>query len=163
MSLLDSPILGRLTDFEEDVETQDEINEESLFEYDQRSLLDSIRDLTISKYDVEFLLERVDSSYGEFWGVCLKEIIHVFSLDTLKNFLFDEFIPEKIEETKLLIRFLKCVLPYALRDESLPVDREGILEFFNKLQQPGYMKYAIDTIDRDSLERFKRVILEIRV
>lgn len=160
MSLDDSVLTGRLVDNESD-ETQEEVNEESLFLHDQRDLLEKISDKDVSKYEIDYLIDNLEEGEASrmYWGTLLKECIKVYGLNTLKLFLATEFEIDKIPEVKNLVRFLKGRLPQILIDEPLPTNREDIIKFLKKYESPHMLIYAIDTMDRESLEKFKKYFI----
>ena len=113
----DSIILGRLVD-EMGEETQEEVNEESLFFHDQRELLDKISDKEVSKYEIMFLMDNLHEAGGVYYVAVLKQLINTFYLNPLKLFLDYELTSERITETKKLLMYLKSDLPYILRDKN---------------------------------------------
>jgi len=161
MSLEDSILSARLVDEESDDETQIEVNEESLFLHDQRELLEKISDKDVSKFEIDYLITNLEAGESSrmYWGTLYKECIKVFSLNTLKIFLSTEFDIDKIPEVKQLVRFLKGELRQILIDDPMPTNREDILKFLKKHKSPHMLIYAIDTVDTESLEKFKKYFM----
>lgn len=159
MGLDDSIILGRLVDLEDGDETQEEINAESLFFYNQRELLDKLQDKDVSKYEIFFLLDELVNAGRIFWTTAFKELIKVFSLNTLKTFLEYEISLDRAEEVKKMIKYLKGTLPDALIDNPLPIDREGIIKYLTKTKSPHMLIHALETMDSDSVDRFKKYFI----
>ncbi len=155
MPLDNSLLIGRQTN-KDMFEDQEEVNQESLWFHDQRELLDKIQDRYATKYDIQFMMQNVDDSGGVYWSAVLKELINAFNLNTLKFFLEDELNHQRIEEVKELLWFIKGELAYHMMVDRLPETREDILAYMKKKKAPGYMVFAIDTIDREDLERFKQ-------
>lgn len=156
VSIDESYLLGRLPDSEDGTETQEEVNEESLNLHNQRDLLDQISSKTVSRWEIKFLVDEVREADGIFWAVCLKEIIQVYGLTTLKMFLDDELSKDKINEVSELLLFLKFYLPDRIIDKKLPYSREDMITYMEKAKAPHYIIFALQTIDRDSFGRFKR-------
>jgi hypothetical protein len=155
MSLEDSVILGLQADPSISDETQEDVNESSLWISDQKDLLESVSDKYISRYEIDFLMGNVSDSNGIYWNDVLKEIIGVYHLNTLKFFLEDESTSDKIIEIKKLLRFLKVDLQTALLVDSFPLYRDEIKNYLKKYDAPRYMIFAINTIDKEDLENFK--------
>lgn len=155
MSIDDSLLVNRYTEEGYMFEDQEEVNENSLWLHDQREFLDSISDKHVSKYDIEYYLKELSDSSGAYWAAVLREIISHFKLNTLKFFLDDELTSDRIRETIELVRFLKIKLADIMMIEQFPQTRDEILKFMEKNNAPGFIIFAMNTVDRDDLESFK--------
>jgi len=167
MSLIDSVLLGKLADDIDGEDTQEEVNEESLFLYNQNDLLKSISE-KISRYELVYLLNQVKISYNEYWLDVLKEIINVYDLNSLKHYLTDNIdIPNFNMEIKRLLLFLKLKINYksfkgmSTYEKYIAENRQVIEKKLMEFNPPLLMKLAIDYIDNESLGRFLSKIAEI--
>lgn len=156
MGLDDSVVLGRIAD---GLETQEEVNEESLFFHDQRELLDNIQNKDVSIHEIRFWLDELENAGRPYWTIVFREVIKVFSLNTLKTFLSFEIHSDRVEEVKKMLVYLKGTLPEALIDKALPNDREGIIKYLKRTKSPHMIIYALETMDNESVDRFKKYFI----
>jgi hypothetical protein len=155
LSIDESVILGHYLLHSDAGEDQDDIMVEALLQHDQRDLLDKIADKRISKYEFNFLIDSVDGSDGVFWSTVLKEIINVYSLNTLKNFLDDSLDTESIVNVIGLLKYLKGRLPdINIYDEKIPTTRDALVGFLTRYGAPHWLMFAINTIDNYDLSKF---------
>lgn len=155
MSMDESRILGRMADLDFfDDQTQEEVNEQSLFEYDQATLLAKVSDPDLSKYELEFLIESIDGSSNEVWNYIFTEIIKTFNLNTLKMFMSEilEVNNDKIIE---LLRFLKVGLKEIMVDKKLTFSNRDILvKELGEEKAPSMLLFALETISSSDYEKF---------
>ena len=151
-------VLGRLSDPASSPDTQEEINAESLYLYDQDKLIRAI-ELRVSKYTLDFYLENLIEAPREYWLLLLRKIINVYNLNTLKLHLsegFDSNI-ELQDEIIKLVYFLKVDLPLFLFDKKIK-DTISFDEFRKLISTheefPYLFKWSILYIDLESYNLF---------
>lgn len=164
MPIQNSVILGVMPDELESLETQEEVNEISMYLHDQREFLDQIQ-IRISKYLIDFYMKEFSYRDLEYWLVVLQEIIRVYSLNSLKSFLVEGFRTSQMGiDIKNLLWFLKTKLIDGLVDKKIMITietvRNDLLSKMKELDAPPLLTYAIDLSDDESLISFKRVIIK---
>lgn len=149
-------VLGNTLDEYDNDDTQEDVNERSLQMYYQRRLLDLISERT-SKYELKYLFEELSRTTPEFWMLVLKEIIKVYSLNSLKPYTFDGYSNiDLVKETRRLLVFIKIILTQEKITSN--ISREDITDKLKKLNSPLLMNRAIDFIDNESLKNFTKTL-----
>jgi hypothetical protein len=164
MPIQDSVILGVMPDELESLETQEEVNEISMYMHDQREFLDQLG-VRISKYLVDFYMKEFSYKDLEYWLVVLQEIIRVYSLNGLKPFLAEGFRTSQMGiDIRNIVWFLKTKLIDGLVDKKIMItvetSRDDLLSKIKELDAPPLLTYAIDLSDDESLVSFKRAIIK---
>jgi len=164
MPIQNSIVLGAMTDELESEETQEEINEISLYLHDQREFLDQI-EVRISKYLIDFYMKEFSYRDLEYWLVVLQEIIRVYSLNGLKPFLAEGFRTTQIAvDIRNIVWFLKVKLIDALVDKkimfTIETSRDDLLSKMKEFDAPSLLIYAVNLSDDESLTSFKRAIIK---
>ena len=126
MDILDSFSLGFLADeIDNSSETQDEVNERNLNLYDQEVLSTSINK-RLSKFSLDFLLEKLKGSNDEFWQLIFNGLIKIYSLNALKVFIPSSYAnPDKRSKEAIvisLIKFIKLDLIEKINESVLKSD-----------------------------------------
>jgi hypothetical protein len=162
--MLDSVILGRSSDFlNNDSNTEEEVSKDNLLLHDQRTLLDLIKDEEASKYEIKSLVSMINKDDPYFWELCLKELIHVYNLNTLKYFISPtQFTTDNIDGTIELLIYLKVTMIDILRDNDLPTTRHDWMGLYKKYPQSSYFSYSIETIDKYSMKKFNEKMVRIK-
>jgi len=156
MGLDSYAVLGNTLDEYNDEESQEDVNINSIHMYHQKRLLDSISH-RISKYELKYLFEELSRTTPEFWMLVLKEIIKVYTLNSLKPYTIDGYSTiDIVRETRRLLVFIKIILTQAEIKSSF--SRKIITDKLKKLNPPELMNIAIKYIDNDSLEDFIKTI-----
>jgi len=163
MSLADSYILGKHSDLLDPDLTQEEVNEKSLFIYDQEELIRKT-EVRISKYELDFLINSVkEDSPREFWLRVLKKLIKKYFLNSLKSLLNDEYptFNQRREIIDLLI-FMKTKMPMIVKEKKIDqdIERNRLKEIMNEVESPDSIRYALKYIDKTSLNRFVKEIIK---
>ena len=161
MGLQDSLILGALADEIDQDDTQIEINEESLYNYDKQTLYENIKN-RISKYDLEFYFEQIPDTDINYWMLILQQMIKVYHLNSLKVFLPEGFITDDLSKHIInLVYFIKYILLTSDKEISISLDRESIRNILEELKCPKLVLYFIMLTDNESLKLFlKRIVYE---
>lgn len=163
--MYDSKVLGGVVD-QPTEEEQTELNWQLLYSFDQEKLLQCIKN-RVSKYFLNDYLDDLKYSPKEYWrNIVLREIISHYALP-LKLFLSEGFeidIDIKMEIFKL-IRYLKIDLldkVYEQFKKQEKVLNEEFLKFIKTIDElsPFLFRWSMTYIDRESLERFVKIILE---
>lgn len=155
--LSDSQIIGKLADNMFDM-TQEDTNELTLKYQNQRDLLEKVSSEDTSIYELNYLFDELKDTETFFWSVLFKEIIKVYSLNTLKRFATEEISPERILSIQSLLICLKISLKSFLlnSDQKLPETRDEILDLLHKNSFHQFLILAIETIDNEDLDKFKK-------
>lgn len=166
--MFDDIVLGRVVDFEENDISQEELNSDSLFLFDQHNLIKCAK-YRISKYTLNYYLNALSHCDTDLWKIVLKELIKVYSLNSLKDFLIDSF-PTEISlqvEVPKLIYFIKVDLIDYIINKNLDIEhlrnRNPFLkEISDELgldKIPYLFKYCMNYIDKESyLRMISRII-----
>jgi len=156
MGLDSYAVLGNTLDEYDTDDTQEDVNENSIHMYHQKRLLDMISE-RISKYELKYLFEELCRTTPEFWMLVLKEIIKVYSLNSLKPYTFDGYTTiDIVKETRRLLVFIKIILMQEKITSNF--SREEITDKLKKLNSPELMNKAISFIDNESLRNFLKVV-----
>lgn len=159
MDILDSLSLGFLADEEDDSETQSEVSERNLDLYNQEALAKAI-DKRVSKFSLDFLLEKLKGSNEEFWSLIFNRLIKFYSLNALKVFIPSVYAnPDKRSKEAVvisLIKFIKLDLIGKIEEGTLKddIDRIGLEKLFEEMKAPINMIWFIKLTDNESLEIF---------
>ena len=157
--MLDSMILGRLVDFEENDVDQCDLNTESLYLYDQSCLLKSVKVKT-SKPDILYYYDVLSEAPNNLWLILLRNIIEHYSLNSLKPLLTNEFSTGLSKEVRVLFFFIKIKLLDMLDDLRIEdnYSKESVLELVKKValdnKTSPLFRYAIYYIDTESIIKF---------
>jgi len=166
MGLEDSYILGQLSDEIDADESASEVNERSLFQYNQSQVLGSLNK-RISKYELKFLLKEIKDSNDEFWALLLRSIIKTYSLNSLKPYLSEGFevFDIRSETIKLLI-FIKSLMMTLIDNGDIDENsnRRTLEGVFNDAEVvsivPFLMKKAMMYIDNESFKAFLSTVVK---
>jgi hypothetical protein len=160
--ILDSQVLGRLTDEIDSDIPQEDVNEESWFRFNQTNLIESMFK-KISEYELKYLIEDVYNSDNEYWKIVLKSLIRHFSLHSFKIYLFNEIdiFGEKNDIIKL-IYFIKIILQNKLmRIKSNYFERENFINLLKTIKStPDYFSNLILDLDDESYSIFIKKLLK---
>jgi hypothetical protein len=161
MGIQDSLILGITSDEMDSNLDQDEINEISLYLYDQEELLRKVKE-RMSKYMLEFYIEKIPAEDIEFWSIMLQEIIQVYSLNSLKPYMAEVFrTPELGKNIKDLLWFVKTdLITNTVENITIDTTREKLVELLKSWKAPILLVYAINMNDGGSLDSFKKAIVQ---
>ena len=160
MEILDSLSLGFLADeIDNSSETQSEVSERNLYLYNQESLAKAV-DKRVSKFSLDFLLEKLIGSNDEFWSLIFNRLIKVYSLNALKVFIPSSYEnPDKRSKEEVvisLIKFIKLNLISKIEDGSINsnISRDEIERLFDEMKAPIDMIWFIKLTDNESLDAF---------
>ncbi len=158
--MFDDPVLGRVTDFEENEIPQEIISGESLFIYNQNELLKSIK-RRISKYELKFLIDEVKDSNIEYFREIIKLLSSHYSLNSLRSFLTPSFTKLDFrKETIKLLYFLKVYLLEKLFEYNINEDHFSNMNDFESflneknIRVVPMFRFALKYIDRESFQSF---------
>lgn len=159
--MLDDIVLGRLVDLQDNDSDEDQcdLNAESLYIYDQKQLLESVK-YRVSKYAILYYLDTLNSAPFDLWKSLLRNIIDHYSLNSLKPYLSETF-PSSIDvtrETKLLFYFLKVTLINIINENTNLSINDIISRVKERDNNPWLFGYAIDYLDADSMIEFQTSI-----
>jgi len=164
MGIMDDVVLGVITDLDVNEYTQEEVNEESLFLFDQNNLLKSVK-LRMSAYSLYYYFNVLKDSEDLYWKRFLREIISHYSINSLKPYLSEGYPTnmDLINQTKLMYYFIKISLIKTLEEhrEYAVTSKENleILIIENDLNPPKLFKIAMLGIDNESFDLFMKTIL----
>lgn len=163
MGLEEHLILGKLSDELESDIPQEEINELSIFQYNQFQLITFIGE-RISKYELKFLLDELKDSNEEFWTLVLGKIIGKYSLNSLKPYLSSGFRMFNIKtEIPKLLYFLKIDFIDIIIDKKINTDitRKELFRLLKSTNNiiPKLFIRSINLIDNESFEGLVRILI----
>ena len=165
-SIFDDPNMGELVDEITSDESQEDLNIEKLYKHYMRSILFMISK-RCSYYEISSAFDEIGIGEPEFWFETLKEIIIVYSLNPLKNYLYPGFkIQLDIEkDIKDLILFLKGTLIRKMESKELDIKLFTDIETFKNIvlsieECPKLLEISMEYIDDDSYKKFIKKIYE---
>jgi hypothetical protein len=157
MGLDSYAVLGNTLDEYDDEDTQEDVNINSIHMYHQKRLLDSIHNRT-SRYELKYLFEELSRTTPEFWMLVLKEIIKVYTLNSLRPFTIEGYSNiDIVRETRKLLVFIKVILVSEKID--ITISRKEFKDKLEKLNPPELMRIAIDFIDDESLKSLIKTLV----
>ncbi len=158
--ILDYEFLGSIPDPLDSEDTTEEVNEDLLFVYDQLELIKSVGK-RLSVYELEFLLQNTAGSDKSFWLRVLLEIINIYSLNSLKQYLYNEYLFDPMKDVRKLLILIKIKLTKKIEEDKIDqLNRQSLLELIDSIKYDNkLLKDAIIYIDKESLNKFTSTIL----
>jgi len=145
-----------------DIGTYYGIVEEEMAFLNSKDLLFSITKKT-SKYELQFLLDELEKKgNSQFWLVVLKQIIKVYSLNSLKTYLsIGNSIDDFSSEIKKLLLFIKTKLVLKFEYDKIPltISRVELKKLLIEMNASKLLRIAIRDIDNESLSIFLNVLV----
>lgn len=157
MNILDSIEMGRMCDPEHPEIDQEDVNEESMYLLNKKILINDLNN-KVSRFTFSGRLKDIDIADNVFWIEYLKEIIKIYSLNSLKVYLSYSYQYEGINhDIKDMILYIKSNLIDQCLYTTFFDDKLTIDEFYNKLtavKSPKLLRHAIKFIDKESFNNF---------
>jgi hypothetical protein len=155
-------ILGTTADEMGEWETQEEINKELFYYYEQNSIFDCIP-AHISRGTLYYLLENIDLEDIPFWEKVLKLIADNYFLEQLKYFNSDWNSTESFtREIKDILIYLKINLMDFILENK--IDQEIELDEFQKIlknnNSPEPLNWTFHYISKNDFSDFINFIFE---